>query len=197
MSIISKFLNKFRGQKVVDDNLSIAKDNINISPVSKELTEEEFDSISDDKLLQIMFDNISQMLAIYDEDEYKSVMCLNKSRQAIYMIWCLESEVNNGGFDQFYQNSSGKFYKQLPEALRLVGAKNFATLMTSANNILKKVNKEILKQPKRKSERISMTDLDSPFDGIDEEFYNLYEKEDLEQIQINFVRKYKSDFIGS
>ena len=70
-------------------------------------------------------------------------MSWNKSRQAIYMIWALEAEVNNGGYNQFYFNLSGQIYKHLPDALKLVGANKFADLTKRANETFEKQNPKI------------------------------------------------------
>ena len=96
--------------------------------VHKNLTEEIIDSTSDDDLLQVIFDNLTTRLPDDYSKEYKAVMRWNKAQQAIYMTWLLEGEVNNGGYNQFYANSSGQFYKHLPEALKLIGANKLANL---------------------------------------------------------------------
>jgi hypothetical protein len=114
-------------------------------PIYKELTEQIIDTISDENLLQVVFDNLSEKQLADFEKEYETVMSWNKSRQAIYMIWALEAEVNNGGYNQFYFNSSGQFYKHLPEALRLVGANKFADLTEKANKTFEKENEKITK----------------------------------------------------
>lgn len=114
-------------------------------PIYKELTLQRIDSTSDDDLLQVVLDNLYEKQPADYKSEYRSVMTWNKSRQAIYMIWLLEAEVNNGGYNQFYFNSSGQFYKQLPEALRLVGASKFSDLTERANKIFEKENEEIIK----------------------------------------------------
>lgn len=106
-------------------------------PIYKELTEQNIDTTSDEHLLQVIFDNLSEKQPADYEKEYLTVMSWNKSRQAIYMICALETEINNGGYNQFYYNSSGQFYKHLPEALRLVGANKFADLTEKANKTYK------------------------------------------------------------
>jgi Domain of unknown function (DUF4375) len=98
------------------------------------LTEQIIDTTSYKNLLQVVFDNLSERQPTDNEKEYETVTNWNKSRQAIYMIWLLEGEANNGGYNQFYFNSSGQFYKYLPEMLKLVGAIKFADLTQRANN---------------------------------------------------------------
>ena len=119
----------------------------------------------------------------------------NKPRQAIYMIWLLEAEVNNGGYNQFYFNSSGQFYKHLPDALKLVGADKFAELTKKANNIYEKENTKITKDQDGAIEGFSKSYDDNPLNKFDDEFYELYKTENLQQIQVDFIRKHKTEFI--
>jgi hypothetical protein len=36
---------------------------------------------------------------------------------------------------------------------------------------------------------------DNPLNKFDDEFYDLYKSEDLEQLQVDFIRKHKLEFI--
>lgn len=177
MSILSKVLKLFSKDKERDNYYKSSEDktndNINIT---------EFEFVSDENLVQFIFDNISRLIGTYDSDEYKSVMKLNKPRQAIYMIIILESEVNNGGFELFYNNSSGEFHEHLPAALKRIGAPEYAKLMQKANNIF---NQEEIKSSKS----------DNRFDELDTEFFNLYRTEDLYRTQVKYIRENKSEFI--
>ena len=164
-------------------------------PVYKELTEQIIDSTSDDNLLQVVFDNLSEKQPTDYEKEYETVMSWNKSRQAIYMIWALEAEVNNGGYNQFYFNSSGQFYKHLPEALRLVGAYKFADLTQRANDTFEKENEQITKEQDGTLEGFSKSYEDNPLNDFDDEFYELYQSEKLQQIQVDYIRNNKKEFI--
>ncbi|MBP0902702.1 DUF4375 domain-containing protein [Mariniflexile gromovii] len=47
---------------------------------------------------------------------------LNPSQKIFLLIDSLESEINNGGFNQFYFNSSGNFSHETVEALLQIGA---------------------------------------------------------------------------
>ena len=164
-------------------------------PIHKKLTEEIIDTTSDDNLLQVVFDNLSERLPTDYKKEYETVISWNKSRQAIYMIWLLESEVNNGGYNQFYYNSSGQFYKFLPEALRLVGSKKFADLTEKANITFEKENEKITKHQDGTIEGFSESYEDNPLNDFDTKFYELYKTENLLQIQVDYIRKHKTEFI--
>jgi hypothetical protein len=163
-------------------------------PVYKTLTAQAIDTIPDDDLVNAVFDHLSEKLPADVAREYEAVMKWNKSRQAIYMIWQLEAEVNNGGFNQFYYNSSGQYYKYLPAALTLVGAKQYAGLVREANNIFEKENAKITKDQDGSVEGFSKSYEDNPLNKYDDQFYGLYKTENLRQIQIAFIRGHKLDF---
>jgi hypothetical protein len=127
--------------------------------------------------------------------EYQTVLTWTKPQQAIYTIWWLEAEVNNGGYNQFYANSSGQFYKLLPDALKLVGAVKFADLTERANKTYESENKKITEHQDGTVEGFSKSYDDNPLNKFDDEFYDLYKTEDLQQLQVNFIRKNKLEFI--
>lgn len=189
--------NKDEGKlsKETEEQLTKSLETFKNRPIYKELTEEIIDSTSDDNLLQVIFDNLSEQHTTDFEKEYETVMSWNKSRQAIYMIWALEAEVNNGGYNQFYFNSSGQFYKHLPEALKLVGANKFADLTKRANDTFEKENPKITQHQDGTLEGFSKSYDNNPLNKFDNEFYNLYKAENLHQIQVVFIRKHKADFI--
>lgn len=166
-------------------------------PIYKKLTEQMIDNTSDDELLQVVFDNLSQKQSADYKNELETVISWNKSRQAIYIIWILESEVNNGGYNQFYINSSGKFYKYLPDALKLVGANKFSELTRRANDTFEKENPKITQHQDGTIEGFSKSYEDNPLNKLDDEFYELYKTEKLNQIQVNFIRKHKAEFIDN
>lgn len=206
MGLISTLLNFFgcSGQtKKKDENISKeTQDQISKSiedfknrPIHKKLTTQIIDTTSDDNLLQVVFDNLSEQQPTDYKKEYQTVMTWNKPRQAIYMIWLLEAELNNGGYNQFYYNSSGQFYKHLPDALKLVGADKFADLTKRANDIYEKENAKITKDQDGTIEGFSKSYDGNPLNKFDDEFYELYETENLQQIQVDFIRKHKTEFI--
>ena len=119
----------------MDDEFSQSINDFNNRVIHQNLTNEIIDSTADENLLQVVFDNLIIRLPRDYEKEYESIKSWNKSRQAIYLIWWLEAEVNNGGFNEFYFNTNGKYNNYLPEALELVGANKLAELTKAANKI--------------------------------------------------------------
>lgn len=60
---------------------------------------------------------------------------LTDPEKVFLCIWELEAEVNNGGFDQYFFNSSGDQANSAPWALRQIGAHSVATLCEEANAV--------------------------------------------------------------
>ncbi|ULT25845.1 hypothetical protein KUH03_02320 [Sphingobacterium sp. E70] len=77
------------------------KPNNNKPSIQNPLTEQIIDTTSDDLLLDVVYDNLYRKLSATHDKEYEIVLSWNKSRQAIYMISQLQTEVNNGGIINF------------------------------------------------------------------------------------------------
>ena len=163
--------------------------------IHKKLTAEIIDNSNNDQLLQVVFDNLSEKLSDDYTKEYETVLTFSKAQQAIYIIWCLEAEINNGGFNQYYFNSSGQFAELTPDALRLVGANKFSDLVAIANKTYKTEYSNITKHQDGTLEGFSKSYNDNPLNKFDNEFYELYKIENLQQLQTDFIRKNSLDFI--
>jgi len=162
--------------------------------IQNPLTEHIIDTTSDDMLLEVVYDNLFRKLSAAYDNEYEIVMPWNKSRQAIYMIVQLEAEVNNGGYNQFYFNSSGQFAKALPDALKLVGATKFADLTERANSTFEKEKSKITKDQDGTIEGFGKSYENNPLNKFDDEFYKLNDTKNLQKIQVDYIRKNKKEF---
>ena len=60
---------------------------------------------------------------------------LDEVDRLLVTIWGLEADVNNGGFDQYYLNSSGDQARFAPDALRAIGAHKMAEIVMRANAV--------------------------------------------------------------
>jgi hypothetical protein len=60
---------------------------------------------------------------------------LSEKDKIVASVFALEAEVNNGGFDQYFFNSSGDFAFYVPEALRKIDACKTAEIVEKANSI--------------------------------------------------------------
>jgi hypothetical protein len=61
---------------------------------------------------------------------------LSDAERQYYAVNCLEDEVYNGGFDQFFFNSSGALYEHAERGLEAIGALHSLALLRTAKDIL-------------------------------------------------------------
>ena len=170
------------------------KDSI-MHPATQKVTEKVIDTVNDDKLLEIIFDDVASQIEKTKKPEYQAVRTLGRSRQTIYAIWILEAEVNNGGFNQFYYNTGGQLADILPGALKLVGAHKFSELMERANYIYQRDRDKISKSQDGSLEGFSKSYEGNSLNELDDIFYKLYKDEDLVKLQAAFIRTHKQEFI--
>jgi len=60
---------------------------------------------------------------------------LTEPEKVLVTLWALEAEVNNGGFDQFFFNSSGDCAYFAPRALQILGATEMSEIAARANAV--------------------------------------------------------------
>lgn len=117
---------------------------------------------------------------------------LNSSQQTFLYVENLEREINNGGFNQFYFNSSGDFSQESVIALLEIGADKTAEIVKKANSEFKK---GIV--PKDRTERQNELELieqkaEENWNKCDSEFYKY--QDNLTELLIAFVIKNRADF---
>lgn len=146
----------------------------------------------------IASDNINN--SIIEIDNFISELCswgqeidkLTEPKKDFYFNQNLEREINNGGFEQYFFNSSGDFAHETIISLKAIGANKTVEILQQAidqfpdKTVPKNRNKRqtILKE-------ISET-AKSVFGMLDQKFF-LYE-DDLNTLNMAFVRKNKAQF---
>jgi len=151
--------------------------------------------------------NLSSLLSSEDAndiviklDNYIGELCslgdeidkLTEEQKLFYYNQCLEREINNGGFSQYFFNSSGDFTHQTLQSLQTIGATKTADILQKAIDQFpdKKVphdrneRKEILEQIEETVSPI--------WEELDQKF--LKYEEDLNTMHIEFVKKNMDKF---
>lgn len=59
---------------------------------------------------------------------------LSASERVFILVWEVEAEVNNGGFNQFFLNTAGDRASATAAALRTIGAERTASIVDRANS---------------------------------------------------------------
>jgi hypothetical protein len=133
-------------------------------------------------------------------DAYIRILCesgnnmesLSDPQKIFYYIQNCKREINNGGFRQFYLNSSGDFAHETNYSLRIVGAYKTSDILMGANDQFPGSS-----VPKERSERhkiLGQIQDSSPevWKDLDRRF--LANEEDLNAINLEFIRKNKKFF---
>jgi hypothetical protein len=107
-------------------------------------------------------------------------------------IWALESEVNNGGFHQYFINCSGSPINFAPHALRRIRANSCAGIVESALGVVSSGS-----LPEDDDARQALLEsLDdeamSRLESLDAEFYSY--PDDLTELLFEFVRAHPDEF---
>ena len=87
------------------------------------------------------FDRYIDILrSIWDElqaisTEYDALDLLSEPRRTVFVVDALIANVNNGGFDQYYINSSGNGAAMAPACFRRMGLADIAEIVERANSV--------------------------------------------------------------
>jgi hypothetical protein len=128
-----------------------------------------------------------------EKSEYgEKIEKLNSSQRTFLFVENLEREINNGGFNQFYFNSSGDFSQETLNAFLEIGAEKTAKIVENANSEFDNGN-----VPKDRTERQNKLELieekaEENWEKCNTEFYEY--QDDLTELLIAFILKNKADF---
>jgi len=138
--------------------------------------------------------------SIIDMDNFIGEVCsygdemenLTEQQKLFYLNQHLEREVNNGGFNQCFINSSGDYAHETILSLMAIGANKTASILQEA--IDQFPNKKV---PKDKDEREEIVEqiegtANEVWEELDKKFME-YE-DDLNALNIAYIRKNKSNF---
>ena len=117
---------------------------------------------------------------------------LNKEQKIFYFNQELECEVNNGGFAQYFLNSSGNYAHDTVKSLESIGANHTANILQLAINEFpdktvpsnREIRQKVLMDMPQKANEI--------WNNLDENFFQY--KDDLNSLNMDFVKRNKSSF---
>jgi len=146
----------------------------------------------------LTMDNETDIILAIDEylnekSEYcEKIENLNESQKTFIIVENLEREINNGGFNQFYFNSSGDFSYETVDALIKIGANKTAEIVKKANSQFP--NEKLPKERIERQEVLEQIEdkADEIWETCDTDFYE-YE-DDIGGLLIEFVKNNKEEF---
>ncbi len=154
----------------------------------KTLKKEDISSIPDDELVYAV---MSWMWSKFNSDwsnQFDVVSSLPIACQDIYSVYTIEAEVNNGGFNQCYFNSSKEYTIMAENGFKAIGAVGFLDIMTRANLIYSDIKDDLEKFNDGTIESFSESYENNPLNDLDDDFYKMYEEEPLNELCVKYIR---------
>jgi hypothetical protein len=132
--------------------------------------------------------------AIFEAVSEKGIDCLSEPQRVFYYIDQSEREVNNGGFHQYFSNSSGDYATECGRALVTVGLPNVSAMLDKASKLI--TDGEVPKDRQARNDLLDETedddDCQEAWNSLDEEYYS--KVGDLSPAVIDFVRTHRNEF---
>ena len=125
-------------------------------------------------------------------DYGQNVDLLNEFERTIFVTQELENEVNNGGFFQFFDNSSGQFANEIAQAFTKIGAVKTAEICRKAVGAFERELPVDWEKRRTLIDQIADDAVTNILDECDTAFYN-YE-ENLEALNAAYIRKHIEHF---
>ena len=152
-------------------------------------------SVSDADVEQAIIDYVIAKLDGRYDEEVEIVGALSPGVRATYLTWIVQAEVNNGGFNQYYFNTDGRFASEAVDAFEYFGATQHAALMREANAVRASEEAEMAKFKERGSvEAFSESYKHTQLGPLDDRFHRL--AENLSEMRIVRIRQMPEEFSG-
>lgn len=125
-------------------------------------------------------------------NQYEVIASLPKHCQYVYACCTVVDEINNGGLNQLFFNSTGQFAKMAQEGFRDLGNEKLFSIMRNAVQIYEN-NKELLENYNDGTlESFSESYKEKLFDELDDGFYE--EEPGFDALLVMYIRKNESSF---
>ena len=160
-------------------------------PVQQEgdsVTMEQLWQIEDPKDFVIALSDYIAQKCQYGED----MSALSDPERVFYITQSLEMEVNNGGFSQFFYNSSGDFSGELVAAFTAIGAEKTAAICQQALSAFPQALPADRDARMDMLEKWESDELDEALEECDNAFYEY--QEDLNALNYRYVFNHKASF---
>lgn len=179
--------------KDIEEQLAISMEAYKQTKSDLNLTSKTIESISDDSLLLVVSEELKKKLPKEEESQFEEINSWNISKQAVFIVGQLNSEVVDKGFNDYYLMTDGKFNDELPKLLRLIGATEYADLTIKANEIYKSESL-LFTDNSKASDKTTRTYPVKNLYTLDKEFKELNKTEDLQRLLTAYIRNNPKEF---
>jgi len=156
-----------------------------------EITPDNIDYISDADLHAILAAKYTTKSREAFQHVRKSHSKLNTSEIIFISICLMDREIFNWGFHHFYMKNKDLFAFYLPEALRSIGANEYAKLILNAHNFY--IMESAITKDKTAFIKGGISEIN--LDRFHTQYNELVKRHDLFALLIAYVRKNKADFL--
>ena len=151
----------------------------------KKKAEEESTDVTDfEDVVSEIYDTVFEKCSYGDAIEK-----LNEHERVFFVAQLLEQEVDNGGFDQFFYNSSGDYAGEVVDAFTKIGALKTAAICQKALAVF---GGTVPTDRDEREELLDRLDCEDVLGECDDAFY-AYE-DDLEALYYAYIMKYREFF---
>jgi hypothetical protein len=150
----------------------------------------------DDQVQEMIVERVLAVIGDDWNEEVRIVRALPRGPRMVYTTRMLQAEVLNGGFNQYFWNSSGRLAEDALASYRLIGAKLHAKLLEEA------MEQRRIEEPEMK--RLRETGTQQAFSesykhtklgAFDRRFRGLGENAD--RMRMDYIRSHPQEFLGS
>lgn len=117
---------------------------------------------------------------------------LTSSEKTFLFVENLEREVNNGGLNQFFWNSSGNYAHETVEALKTINANKTAELLSRANATFPNESVPKNRMERQETQLLYEKKIDPELEKLDQQLYRY--PDNLSHLLISFVKNHRKDF---
>ena len=131
---------------------------------------------------------------LLDKEERKGLASFTRGERFVYAIEGMVREVNNGGWNQFFFNSSGALAFDLVPALEAVGSKKNLSIAQRALKIFGKPASLGEDERSKQLAKVTRDGENNPWEALEGEFY--HNPEDLDAMLVEFIARNQAEFGG-
>jgi len=136
------------------------------------------------------------LIAVSESGRFWSVAFeeLSRPEQVFRSVWDLESDVNNGGFDQYYWNSSGDTAFAAVDALVEISAHATAAIVTRAHEAFPGGAPSKDQSTRQELVEAITAEAEGRWESLDSEFCRY--PDDLTELLFRYVKRHASSIEG-
>jgi hypothetical protein len=98
----------------------------------RSISREDLDAEADETVSDMVYLALISRVVGTSDEQYETTKSWNRGLQMLWATQQVDDEVDNGGFNQYFFNSSGQWAMEAIEGLRLIGAVERAEIVAAA-----------------------------------------------------------------